>query len=386
MLFKDIIGHAAIKQRLINSANEKRISHAQLFLSKEGVGTIGLAIAYAQYIACANKQPTDSCGVCSSCVKYNKLVHPDLHFAFPTNTTTKVTKDPTSAQFMPEWRKAVLDNVYMDLFEWLQTIGIDNKQGILSVNESDDIIRKLVLKPYESEFKVMIIWMAEKMNTQAANKLLKLLEEPPDKTLFILIVEQQEQLLATIISRTQLIKVGGIDDDNLTKAIMYDYQLSAEQAHEVINMAEGSYNAAKRLAEETEGDNLFMQLFREWMLICFNKKTIELVGFIDKLEALKRERQKKFLQYCLHLIRESLIMAYQGNAVSKTAGAEKQFIDKFHQRIIGADTMEIVEEFNNCIYHIERNANSKILFMDVSLKLFRWFTRQNKLLAEAKEL
>ncbi|MBC7412519.1 MAG: DNA polymerase III subunit delta, partial [Bacteroidia bacterium] len=385
MQFKDIIGHAAIKQRLINSANENRISHAQLFLSNEGVGAIGLAVAYAQYIACKNRQATDSCGVCSACVKYNKLVHPDLHFAFPTNTTTKVTKDPTSIQFIAEWRKALLHNVYLDLFEWLETIGIDNKQGNISALESVDIIRRLALKPYESEFKVMIIWMAEKMNTQAANKILKLLEEPPEKTLFLLVVEQQEQLLSTIISRTQLIKIGGIDDANLAKALMYDYQLSTEQAQEVINMAEGSYNNAKRLAQETEGDNLFMQLFREWMLICFNKKTIELVPFIDKLEALKRERQKKFLTYCLHLIRESLILAYQGDAVIKTAGAEKQFLDKFHQRIIGADTIEIIEEFNNSIYHIERNANAKILFMDVSLKLFRWFTRQNKLLAEAKE-
>jgi DNA polymerase III subunit delta' len=385
MQFKDIIGHTAVKQRLISSVNENRISHAQLLLSKEGVGTIGLAIAYAQYIACSNRQATDSCGTCSACVKYGKLAHPDLHFAFPTNTTTKVSKDPTSAQFMVEWRKALLDNVYLDLFEWLETIGIDNKQGNISALESADIIRKLALKPYESEFKVMIIWMAEKMNNQAANKLLKLLEEPPEKTLFLLIVEQQEQLLATILSRTQLIKVGGINDEVLIPAIMYDYQLSTEQAQEVVNMAEGSFNKAKRLAEETEGDNLFMQLFREWMLICFNKKVIELTGLIDKFESLKREKQKKFLTYCLHLIRESLIMAYQGDVVMKTAGAEKQFIEKFHQRIIGADTIEIVEEFNNAIYHIERNANAKILFMDISLKLFRWFNRQNKLLAEAKE-
>ncbi len=385
MLFKNIIGHTEIKLRLIQSVNDNRISHAQLFLSKEGVGGIGLAIAYCQYISCNNKQANDSCGECASCLKFNKLIHPDLHFAFPVNTTSKITKDPISALFLNDWRNIISQNPYLDLFTWLEFIGIENKQGAIGVNESTEIIKKLNLKPYESNYKFMIIWMAEKMNNQAANKLLKLLEEPPDKTLFILVCEQQEQLLSTIISRTQLIKISTISDDAIRPKLMFDYQLSEDQAQEILNMAEGNYALAQKLAQESEEDvqSLNMQLFRDWMLLCFNKKTIELVAFIEQIDQLKRERQKKFLSYCLHLVRESLVNAYESEQVAKGIGKEKLFINKFYTRIVGTDIIEIVEELNKAIYHIERNAHAKILFMDLSLKFFKWFSKQNKLLAEA---
>ena len=382
MLFKDIIGHQELKQRLIQTVKNGRISHAQLFLGKEGNGALPLAIAYFQYIACTQRQDDDSCGTCASCLKFAKLIHPDLHFVFPVNTTEKIKKDPVSDNFLQEWRQALLNNAYMSLFDWLEGIGIDNKQGNISVVESGFILRKLSLKPYESEYRLMLIWMPEKMSNSAANKLLKILEEPPAKTIFILVAEQYDQLLPTIRSRTQLVKVNKINDEEMRTYLMFEYQLSIEQAYEVVNLADGNFNEAIKLASETESEHYFMKLFREWMLLCFDKKFIELVDMIDVLESLKREKQKKFLIFCLHIIRESLVMAYSGDALVKAYGKEKEFLSKFHKRLIGADTMDIIEEFDRSIYHIERNANAKILFMDLSLKLFRWFSRQNQALAK----
>lgn len=384
MLFKDIIGHQEVKQRLMQTVKDGRISHAQLFLGKEGAGALPISIAYAQFIACTNKTENDSCGVCPSCLKFAKLAHPDLYFVFPVNTTDKVKKDPVSDHFLGEWRQALINNPYLSLFDWLEIIGIDNKQGNISAEESGSILRKLSLKPYESEYRFMIIWMPEKMNVVAANKLLKVLEEPPDKTLFILAAEQYDQLLPTILSRTQLVKINKISDEELRTHLMFEYQLSIEQAQEVVNLADGNYNEAVKLASDTESEHYFMTLFRNWMLLCFDKKFIDLVNLIDEIESLKREKQKKFLSFCLHIIRESLVMAYSGDAVIKAYGKEKEFLLRFHKRLIGADTIEIIEEFDKSVYHIERNANPKILFMDLSLKLFRWFNRQNQMLAKVQ--
>ena len=384
MLFKDVIGHHELKKRLLQTVNSGRISHAQLFLGNEGNGSLPLAIAYFQYIACTQKKEDDSCGTCPSCFKFSKHIHPDLHFVFPVNTTDKIKKDPVSDHFLPEWRQTLLTNPYMSLFDWLEFLGIDNKQGNISVLESGAVLKKLSLKPYESEYRLVLIWMPEKMNNSAANKLLKILEEPPPKTIFILVAEQYEQLLPTIRSRTQLVKVNKISDEEVRSFLMFEYQLSVEQAYEVVNLSEGNFNEAVKLAMETEGENYFMNLFRQWMLICFEKKFMELVDIIDELESLKREKQKKFLLFCLHIIRESLVMAYSGDALVKAYGKEKEFLQKFHIRLIGADTIEIIEEFDRSVYHIERNANPKILFMDVSLKLFRWFSRQHQLLSKNK--
>ncbi len=260
----------------------------------------------------------------------------------------------------------------MNLFQWLDFIGIDNKQGNISAHESDEILKKLSLKPYESEYKFMIIWMAEKMNGTAANKILKILEEPPDKTLFILIAEQQEQLMQTILSRTQLVKINGIEDADLKQHLMFEYQLSIEQALEVVNLAEGNLNEAIRLSQETDSENYYMNLFRTWMQICYNKDFIKLTNWIDEADALNREKQKQFLTYSLHLIRESLITAYNADDVGKSMGAEKEFVFKFHKFLIKDNAVEVFEAFNEAIYHVERNAFGKLLFMDLSLKLFKW--------------
>ena len=207
MRFQDLIGQQETKQRLLQSVKEDRIAHAQLFLGQEGCGSLPLAIAYGQFINCTNRSELDSCGVCPSCNKYQKLIHPDLHFVFPTATTKEITKDPISDEFLTIWRTQLMENPYFGLLQWYAAIGIENKQGSISKNESLEILRKLNMKSYEAEYKVMIIWFPELMNVTAANKLLKMIEEPPDKTLFLLVAENTEYMLQTILSRTQLIKV-----------------------------------------------------------------------------------------------------------------------------------------------------------------------------------
>jgi DNA polymerase-3 subunit delta' len=211
MLFSEIIGQENTKKQLIDSVQTSRMSHAQLFSGPEGSGSLPLAIAYAQYVSCTQQGADDSCGVCPSCRKYNKLAHPDLHFVFPVATTDKVKSKPVSDLFLPEWRDILLTNPYFSFNQWLEHIGVDNKQGLIGTEEAGEIIRKLTLKTYESDYKVMVIWMPEKMNDSSANKLLKMIEEPPLKTLFLLVSEHPEQIITTIISRTQLVKVPRID-------------------------------------------------------------------------------------------------------------------------------------------------------------------------------
>ena len=263
MLFKEIIGQQAVKERLVRSYKEGRISHAQLFLGPQGSGSLPMALAYAQFISCTNKSEYDSCGACSSCVKYNKLVHPDLHFVYPVALSANVK---TSTDVAVEWREAFLDNPYITLFSWFEQLAAENKQAVIGTEESGEILRKLSLTTYEAEYKIMIIWQAEKMNPSAANKLLKILEEPPDKTLFLLVCENEDQLLRTIVSRTQLIKINKIKDVELIDALVSMHGQTVEAAEKISHLADGSYAEALLLVSENEnaGQNLasFQKLMR----------------------------------------------------------------------------------------------------------------------------
>jgi len=245
MLFKEIIGQEEVKKRLINAVKENRISHAQLFLGKEGFGTLALAIAYAQYICCENKLANDSCGVCSSCIKYQKLVHPDLHFVFPVATNAVVKKKPISNHFLPQWRASLLNDYYLSYKSWQEKIETGNKQLLITKDESIDILKKLNLKTYESAYKIMIIWYPEKFNIASANKLLKILEEPPEKTLFILVAQETEKIINTILSRTQLIKINQINAVALQQAIIKKYQLTEDEALSIAKLADGNSRILK---------------------------------------------------------------------------------------------------------------------------------------------
>lgn len=365
MLFKEIIGQQAVKERLLRSVTEGRISHAQLFLGPQGSGSLALAVAYAQYISCGNKQPDESCGECASCVKYNKLVHPDLHFVYPVALSKAVR---VSTDVAATWREVFLDNPYITLFSWFEMLEAENKQAVIGVEESAEILRKLSLTTYEAEYKIMIIWQAEKMNPSAANKLLKILEEPPEKTLFLLVCESEDQLLRTIVSRTQLIKITKISDDDLIKVLSERHGLSSEAAEATAHLADGDYAEALLLINqnETAGQNLasFQKLMRA--SIKFEPKAV--LGWIDEISEAGRERQKNFLNYALHIMRESMVLNYADASLVKLGEEERGFVKKFSPFIHTNNVERFIDELNKAHYHMERNANPKILFMDLAFK------------------
>lgn len=365
MLFKEIIGQQLVKARLIRSVNEGRISHAQLFLGPQGSGSLAMAVAYAQYICCNNKREDDACGECLSCIKYNKLVHPDLHFVYPV-ALSKDTR--TSSDVISEWRNAFLNNPYISLFNWFDQLNAENKQAVIGVEESGDILRKLSLTTYESEYKIMIIWQAEKMNQAAANKLLKILEEPPDKTLFLLICENEEQLLRTIVSRTQLIKINKLKDEELAHALVANNGLSPAEAEKIAHLTDGNYAEALSLIGENENASQNLASFQKLMRasLKFDPKAVML--WIDEIAAAGRERQKFFLNYALHIMRESLVLNYADASLLKLSAEEQDFVKKFSPFIHATNVERFIEELNLAHYHMERNANAKILFMDLAFK------------------
>lgn len=370
MQFKEIVGHNDIKKRLIATVKEGRISHAQLFLGAEGSGNLPMAIAYSQYIACENKTDSDSCGSCSSCIKFEKLVHPDLHFVFPVATNKSIKKDPVSSKFIAEWRELVLEKKgYFTLANLQEKLATENKQLIIPKDESIEILKKLSLKTYESEYKTMIIWYPEKFNGASANKLLKILEEPPNKTLFILVAHDSGQILPTILSRTQLIKIDKITDADLSAALVKKFNLQENQAVSITNLADGNFINAKTIIEESSSEEFFYAHFTKWMRMGFVADVPGLINFSEESAKLGREKQKQFLNYSLHIFRESLIQNYGDITLKRVSTNEGKFLEKFAPYIHGANCIDIIALFNDAIYHIERNANPKILFLDVSLKL-----------------
>lgn len=370
MQFKDIIGQEAVKQKLINSVRENRVSHAQLFLGSVGSGTFPLALAYAQYILCPNRTATDSCGVCPSCQKISKLVHPDVHFVFPSAANKKVKKDPESDLFIEEWRNFVLaNNAYFDAQSWYQSLDIENKQGYISVRDAATLQRKLNLKAYEGDYKVGIIWMAEKMRVDTANKLLKLLEEPPEKTVFLLIAEDQDELLATIRSRTALMKIPRIENDALQQALEEKFDCSENEAHDAAMIAEGDWLAACRYVNDKDEEKFFFQTFQQWMRLCFLNAMGQLIDFASNIKTIGRERQKELLNYGLKVVRNAMLINNNLSDLVMLPNDEKTFVTKFAPFINPANTMQINELFEESINQIERNGNAQIIFLDDSFKL-----------------
>lgn len=373
MQFKDIIGQESIKKRLIDSVNKQRISHAQLFLGSEGNGKLGLAIAYAQYICCKNKQEGDSCGKCTSCIKYSKLVHPDLHFVFPVVKSPKIKK-PVSDEYITQWRGFILDSPYHRYNDWLKIIASENQQGGIFTDESQSIIRKLNLKTFEAEYKIMIIWMPEKMNAFASNKLLKMIEEPPQKTLFILVAASSEEIIPTILSRTQLLKIPKIDNQNLSEAIKAKFDIGDEQAELITRIANGDYIKAMEAINENEDTQKNFDRFTSLMRLCYGYKVIDAMAWVDELAKEGRERQKNFLIYALRLLRENFVLnkfAENANQLTYLTQKEFEFSKKFATFINERNIFNLVDEFNKAHYHIGRNANGKIVLFDLSLQIMR---------------
>lgn len=370
MQFKDVIGQPAIKQRLIASVRDNHVSHAQLFLGPAGSGKLPLALAYAQYILCPNRTATDSCGTCPTCQKMQKLVHPDLHFVVPTATTKKVKKDPESDLFMEEWREYVTKNQgYVDTSSWYTFLDVENKQGYMSVRDAASLLRKLSMKAYEGDYKIAIIWMAEKMRTDTANKLLKLLEEPPEKTVFLLIAEDQEELLATIKSRTALMKIPAIDLGSIEGALKERLGCGSQQAHNAAMISEGNWITACHSVQDSEEHKFFFTTFQQWMRLCFRSAYSEIIDFSSNIKTLGREKQKELLDYGLRIIRNSLLFNNNLAEIVMLPDDEKTFNSKFAPFVNPANLMQIAGLFEEAIRHIERNGNAQIIFTDVSFKM-----------------
>ena len=370
MQFKDVIGQSAIKQRLIQSVRENHVSHAQLFLGPAGSGKLPLALAYAQYILCPNRTETDSCGVCPTCQKMQKLVHPDLHFVVPTATTKKVKSEPQSDLFMEEWREYVIQNQgYVDTSGWYTFLDVENKQGYMSVRDAASLLRKLSVKSYEGEYKIAIIWMAEKMRPDTANKLLKLLEEPPEKTVFLLIAEDAEDLLATIKSRTALVKIPAIDLNDIQAALVERLYCYEDQARDAAMISEGNWLTASHSIQESEDRKLFFTTFQQWMRLCFRAAYSELIDFSSNIKTLGREKQKELLDYGLRIIRNSLLFNNNLAEIVMLPEDEKVFNSKFAPFVNPANLAQIAELFEEAIRQIERNGNAQIIFTDVGFKM-----------------
>lgn len=368
MQFKDIIGQQELKNHFIQQINNDKISHAQLFLGQPGYGSLPLALAYSQYLFCENKSETDSCGQCPSCRKVNDLQHPDLHFSFPV----VLAIDKKSDAFLPEWRKQIKENPYFNLTQWTKRIDSKERKPIIGTDESQEIIKKLNLKSYEGGYKIMIIWMAEEMNSTCSNKLLKILEEPPAKTLFFLVCESQDYILPTIISRTQLVKIPRIKMTEFSHFLRAKHSLNSSIADSLAARTDGDYIEALEMLgdhlEEDENRNLFIKLMR----VCYKKDVIPMMDWADEASALSKDRQKVFLRYALHMFRQSMLKNYTENQLTRVSEEEEAFLKNFSRFISGKNVFDFMDTFDKAHYHIERNAHSKILFTNICFKVMRY--------------
>ena len=385
MLFSEIIGQQEIKKRFIHTVAEQRIPHAQLLRGAEGIGKLPLAIAYAQYICCENRTETDSCGVCPSCVKYKKMAHPDLHFVFPIIKPTG-KQSVVCDDFIAEFRKMVLEKMYFSVNEWYAEISGDAKQGLIYSNESEEIIRKLSLKTYESEYKIMIIWLPEKMHETCANKLLKILEEPPEKTVFLMVSNEPDQLISTILSRTQHVHVPRLSENEITRALLRNDELEIEpdDASYAAHIANGSYlNALSVLSESDENkqnfDRFVMIMRLAWQV--GNKKDHASLKTLRKWSddmaaaGIGRERQKNFLIYAQRMTRENFIRNMQQPDLNYLTTTEADFSHKFSPFINERNVEDLMAEFALAERQIEQNVNAKMIFFDLVLKVIMLLKR-----------
>ncbi len=373
MHFSEIIGQEHIKNHLLQTIKNNRIAHAQLFVGKEGTGTLAMAIAYAQLLLCRDNKDQNSCAL-----KCEKLSHPDLHFAFPVATNTKVKKHAISDLFLEDWRSFIQENPYANLYEWFQFIDVDNKQGQISVDEAAQIVKSLRLKSFEGGTKVMLIWMPEKMHASAANKLLKLIEEPPKDTVFLLIAENEGQIINTIRSRCQIINFPPLSVSQIAEKLVISKAIAKEEAHSIAMQSDGNYNKALQLLSDNSKEEEFEEWFITWVRAAFKAKgnpavIQQLITWSETIAASGRETQKQFLNYCLQFFRQALLYNYGAKDLvfmkPKTASFK---LENFAPFVHSQNISSIFEELNTAIYHIERNGNAKIILLDLSIKLTRF--------------
>jgi DNA polymerase-3 subunit delta' len=370
MNFSDIPGQTEIINKLLRSVKEERVSHAQLFTGPEGCGSLALALAYAKYVSCENKTPADSCGTCKSCVKYEKMIHPDLHFVFPVIKGKKAT-DPVSDNYIAEWREFVSKSPYFSVNNWFDSIDVGNAQGMIFASEASEIIKKLSLKAFESDFKIMIIWLPEKMHHATANKLLKMIEEPPEKTLFLLVCEEYDKLIPTIISRCQIIKIPSFTNDEIKSYLRSTCGTTEIKSADIARVANGNILRAIELCFHDESSAFHLDSFRRLMRFAWKRDIISIIEWSEEMAVTGREAQKNYISFSLRLLRENLMLSLQQlkNDIVFLAGEEADFSEKFHPFINKTNIYPLVDEFNLAHSHIEANGNAKIIFLDLALRV-----------------
>jgi len=375
MQFSEIPGLQEVKTTLINSVTNNHVAHAQLFAGVEGSAALPLALAYATYVNCLEKVEGDSCGKCSSCSKYNKLIHPDLHIIFPVTTNKRITKDASSEVFFPEWRETFLANPFFTFADWMEVLDGENKQLIINVEESRTVVKKISMKAFEAEYKVVLIWLPETMRTEGANAMLKSLEEPPAKTLFILITAKQEKLLTTIISRTQRIQVRLFNDVEIKQYLIQHKGIGEAQAKRVTYLADGNMREAIQLLSEEDQDH--ESKIRDWFRACFGSKLQDMIRMSEEFGALPRELQKSLLQYGLGIFRDSLMYREVGTDLLRVDEESKDdMVQKFSNVIDFQKVVSLSQILNEAHAEIERNINSKMVFMDTSFQMNKIFKQK----------
>jgi DNA polymerase III subunit delta' len=393
MLLDAVIGQRETFESLKQLLDNNRLSHALLFLGREGSGGLALAKAFAQYILCAPKAAAPAavglfgeepvatapknrpCGECPGCIKVQQLIHPDLHFSFPV-VTKKAGSPPLSNDYMTEWREFHDKQPYGNAYDWLQFIGAENKQGNITAHECNDILRKLSLKSFEGEYKILLMWMPEYLG-EAGNKLLKLIEEPPANTLFILVAENESQILPTILSRTQMVKIPAIDAASIEAALVQKHQAQPQQAAQIAAVCEGNFHEALQLLSHAEDD--WQSLLRDWLNACLKTGPSAQLKWVDEISKLGREKQKQFLLYFIHLLEQSLRMRVMDPAKVQLPEQEKDFAQRLNKIADLPQQEALVEELNSAIYYIERNANAKMLFMALTIKCYHIIGKREKL-------
>ena len=366
--FSDIIGQEEAKQRLLQEVAEGRIAHALLFTGPEGSGKLPMALAYARYLTCQHPTPTDACGSCPSCAKWEKLIHPDVHFVFPI-VAKKTQKKEVCDDYLPAWRKLLSAGSYFSLSQWLDEMDAENSQAIIYARESDEMLRKLSLKSSQGGYKVVLMWLPEKMNEVCANKLLKLLEEPPAQTVFLLVSEAPEQLLATILSRTQRFHLPRLDESVIAQTLQSRFGVLPEESRNLAHIANGSMIQALAAIQLNQDATLFFDHFVSLMRLAYQRKIREMKHWSEELASMGRERQKNFLNYCQRLVRENFIFNLRRPEMNYMTATEQQFAQKFAPFINERNVIGMMEELSLAQIHIEQNVNPRMVFFDFALKM-----------------
>lgn len=366
MLFKDVVGQQEIIEHLLEIGKSGDIPHASLFLSQQGAGALPLALAFTQYLVCINKQENDSCGVCAPCVKAQKLIHPDIHYTYPIIAKKPSPHQSLSTDYIIEWRKEIINNPYIDELDWLEAIGAENKQGNISADEARSVIKTLSLTTFEAQYKIQLIWMAEAL-AKEGNILLKLLEEPPANTVLILIAENQEEILPTILSRCQIIKINKIEDADIATALLAK-GVPASNTQHIAYLADGNFHDALKLKDSETDANT--RLLTQWLDFSINMKTADLLKWIDENAKIGRENIKSFFEYATHIFRESLMMLYVKNYEPRLDKDEKQLALRIN-KFLNYNKLEVLSQLvNKKHYEIERNVSPKMVLMDMSLHIY----------------